>query len=348
MPRHKRFSKQSCLKERPQVYSKVSDSSVTADDMITKDRLSASSISWLWHRFSRYNTRTLWRFAGLLLPFYRALAHRERRVTRDNLARAFPMLDMKQRGRLARLSLQHSIATALELGFAWQGHADDVSTSIVDIEGLPLLEEAQAEHKGVIVLAPHFGNWEVLNFWLSSNMPFTAMYEPPRLQQLDDVIRSGRERMGAHLVPTTSRGVSALLKALKRGEAIGILPDQVPDDTGGVIAPFYGYPAYTATLLPKLVSRTGARVIVSVARRLPDGSGYVLHFLPADTRVYSSDEAESAYGVNASVERVIALDPAQYQWEYKRYKHTSHLYCGGMLTHPIEGCYASVDASIRP
>lgn len=304
--------------------------------MTTKDRFSATLIAWLWRRFSRCQLRTLWRLAGVLLPIYRALAHRERRVTRDNLARAYPMLDHEQRARLARISLRHSIVTALELGFAWQGKASAVNASIKHIEGLSLLEEAQALKKGVIVLAPHFGNWEVLNFWLSSHMPFTAMYEPPRIQRLDDIIRAGRERMGAHLVPTTARGVSALLKALKRGEAVGILPDQVPDDAGGVMAPFYGYPAYTATLLPKLVSRTGAQVIVSVARRLPRGEGYTLHFMRADERVYADDDATAAHGVNASVENVIALDPAQYQWEYKRYKHTSHLYRDNQLITPLD------------
>ena len=303
--------------------------------MTTKDRFSATLITWLWRRFSRCQLRTLWRLAGVLLPLYRALAHRERRVTRDNLARAYPMLDHKQRARLIYISLRHSIVTALELGFAWQGKASAVNASIKKIEGLSLLKEAQALKKGVIVLAPHFGNWEVLNFWLSSHMPFTAMYEPPRLQRLDDIIRAGRERMGAHLVPTTARGVSALLKALKRGEAVGILPDQVPDDTGGVMAPFYGYPAYTATLLPKLVSRTGAQVIVSVARRLPRGEGYALHFMRADERVYADDDATAAHGVNASVERIIALDPAQYQWEYKRYKHTSHLYRNNLPISPL-------------
>lgn len=299
--------------------------------MTTKDRFSAALISSLWRWLSRCQLRTLWRLAGIVLPLYRILAHRERRVTRDNLARAYPMLDHHWRARLAHLSLHHSIATALELGFAWQGTKTAVQASIKGIEGLSLLEEAQAQQKGVIILAPHFGNWEVLNFWLSSNIPFTAMYEPPRIHRLDDIIRTGRERMGAHLVPTTARGVSALLKALKRGEAVGILPDQVPDDTGGIIAPFYGYPAYTATLLPKLVSRTGARVIVSVARRLPDQEGFVLHFMHADERVYDDNEAIAAHGVNASVEQVIALDPAQYQWEYKRYKHTSHLYQDNQL-----------------
>ena len=200
-----------------------------------------------------------------------------------------------------------------------------VEASIQAVHGRELLDEARAEGRGVIVLAPHFGNWEVLNFWLSGHFPFTAMYEPPKIAELDPLIRQGRERMGAALVPTNSRGVASLLKALKRSEAVGILPDQEPDWRGGVFADFFHRPAYTGTLLPKLVARTQARVVTGVARRLADDgqpAGFEIHFLAADERVYDPDEAIAARGVNASVEAAIALDPAQYQWEYKRYRKT--------------------------
>ncbi len=207
----------------------------------------------------------------------------------------------------------------LELGHAWMAPPEKVEASILAVHGRDKLDSARAEGRGVIVLAPHFGNWEVLNFWLSSHFPFTAMYEPPKITELEPIIRHGRERMGAKLVPTNPRGVAALLKALKRSEAIGILPDQEPDWGSGVFAPFYGRDSYTATLLPKLVARTQARVVTGVALRIP-GKGFEIHFLDADERVYSADDTESATGVNASVEASIALDPAQYQWEYKRYR----------------------------
>jgi KDO2-lipid IV(A) lauroyltransferase len=207
----------------------------------------------------------------------------------------------------------------LELGHAWMAPPEKVEASILAVHGRDKLDSARAEGRGVIVLAPHFGNWEVLNFWLSSHFPFTAMYEPPKIAGLEPIIRHGRERMGAKLVPTNPRGVAALLKALKRSEAIGILPDQEPDWGSGVFAPFYGRDSYTATLLPKLVARTQARVVTGVALRIP-GKGFEIHFLDADERVYSADDTESATGVNASVEASIALDPAQYQWEYKRYR----------------------------
>lgn len=257
--------------------------------------------------------------ASALGPMIYRFNKREREVTERNLMVVYPDLANAERQTLARQSLRHSTATMLELGHAWMAEPSKVEASILTVQGRDKLDNARSEGRGVIVLAPHFGNWEVLNFWLSSHFPFTAMYEPPKITALDPVIRHGRERMGASLVPTNPRGVAALLKALKRSEAIGILPDQEPDWGSGVFAPFFGRDAYTATLLPKLVARTQASVVTGVALRVP-GKGFAIHFLDADERVYSPDDQTSATGVNASVEAAIDLEPAQYQWEYKRYR----------------------------
>lgn len=279
----------------------------------------ARAIAGLWRMLSRWPVTRLWRTAAFMGPQIYRFSKRERRVTELNLARVFPDQTAQQRKAFAIQSLQHSTATMLELGHAWMAPPEKVEASILAVHGRDKLDSARAEGRGVIVLAPHFGNWEVLNFWLSSHFPFTAMYEPPKIADLEAITRHGRERMGAQLVPTNPRGVAALLKALKRSEAIGILPDQEPAWGSGVFAPFYGHEAYTATLLPKLVARTQARVVTGVARRIP-GKGFEIHFLDADERVYSEDDTLSATGVNASVEASIALDPPQYQWEYKRYR----------------------------
>ncbi|WP_163560387.1 lysophospholipid acyltransferase family protein [Halomonas sp. NO4] len=281
--------------------------------------LQARAITTLWRALANRRLSSLWRLSRFAGPLVHGISRREREVTEVNLAQVYPELGAAARRRLARESLTHSAATMLELGLAWMAPPERVEAAILEVHGRELLDEARAEGRGVIVLAPHFGNWEVLNFWLSSHFPFTAMYEPPKIAPLDSVTRQGRERRGASLVPTNPRGVAALLKALKRSEAVGILPDQEPSWGSGVFAPFFGRLAYTATLLPKLVARTEARVVTGVARRLP-GRGFAIHFLAADDRVYARDEGESATGVNACVEAAIALDPAQYQWEYKRYR----------------------------
>jgi len=279
----------------------------------------ARAIAWLWRRLARWPLTRLWRLAQMAGTLVYRLSARERDVTRRNLADVYPEQSIAERQALTRQSLRHSAATMLELGHAWMAPPERVKAGILAVHGRDKLDGARRDGRGVIVLAPHFGNWEVLNFWLSSHFPFTAMYEPPKMTGLDPVIRHGRERQGAALVPTNARGVAALLKALKRHETIGILPDQEPSWGSGVFAPFFNRDAYTATLLPKLVARTQARVVTGVALRVP-GQGFVIHFLDADERVYSADDVTSATGVNACVEAAIALDPAQYQWEYKRYR----------------------------
>ncbi|QNI03646.1 lysophospholipid acyltransferase family protein [Halomonas sp. SH5A2] len=281
----------------------------------------ANAIRWFWRYLSRWPLGRLWRFAAWLGPQVYRLSRRERRITNANLKVAYPQLSGHERKALAHDSLRHSTATMLELGHAWMAEPERVALGILAVHGREKLDNARAEGRGVIILAPHFGNWEVLGFWLSSHFPFTAMYEPPKMAALDPVIRQGRMRMGAQLVPTNPRGVAGLLKALKRSETVGILPDQDPDWGSGVFAPFFGRDAYTATLLPKLVARTQARVVTGVALRLP-GKGFEIHFLDADERVYDADDVQSASGVNASVEDAVALAPAQYQWEYKRYRKT--------------------------
>ncbi|MGP9665692.1 lysophospholipid acyltransferase family protein [Halomonas sp. AOP22-C1-8] len=293
----------------------MTEHATTSDKRLSR----ATAIAWLWRRLSRWPLPRLWRFASTLGPLVYCFSRRERNVTDINLKVVYPALDQRKRRALAKQSLRHSTATMMELGYAWMAEPARVEASIIEVHGRDKLDSARSQGQGVIVLAPHFGNWEVLNFWLSSHFPFTAMYEPPKITNLEPIIRHGRERMGAQLVPTNPRGVAALLKALKRSEAIGILPDQEPDWGSGVFAPFYSRDAYTATLLPKLVARTQARVVTGVALRLPR-RGFAIHFLDADERVYSADETVSASGVNASVEASIALEPAQYQWEYKRYR----------------------------
>lgn len=279
----------------------------------------ACLIRRLWQTLSPWSLSGLWKLAGLIGWLVYVFSQRERRVTQANLRVAYPQLSRREQTALTRESLRHSTATMLELGHAWMAPPEKVESGILEIQGKDILDAAGTDKSGVIVLAPHFGNWEVLNVWLSRHVRLTAMYEPPKLSALDPVIRHGRERGGTQLVPTTSRGVATLLKALKRQEAVGILPDQEPGWGSGVFVPFFNRPAYTATLLPRLVARTGARVVIGVAVRHP-GRGFALHFMAADPDVYSHDDQTSAAGVNASIEAVIALAPAQYQWEYKRYR----------------------------
>lgn len=247
------------------------------------------------------------------------LPTRARAVTLANLRQYRPELDEGQLRTLARASLKETARTALEICGIWHQREVPIANRLVTRTGEALAKAAVAEGRGLIIIAPHLGNWEVLGLYLPSLAPVVNLYQPPKLAALEPVFKRGREFSGATLVPTTARGVAALLKNLKGGGIAGILPDQNPiDSASGDFAPFFGRPAFTMTLIHNLLRRTQARALFAFAKRVPGGFELVFREPPAG--LYSEDQAESLRALNEGIEALIAEAPAQYQWEYKRYK----------------------------
>ena len=114
-----------------------------------------------------------------------------------------------------------------------------------------------------------------------------------------------------------------MMRALRRGEAVGLLPDQVPPDGMGVWVPFFGKPAYTMTLAARLVQQTGAVPLLIWGERLVHGAGYTVRVSPLGEElpaVSAHHQAESAAIINRAMERLIRQCPQQYLWGYNRYK----------------------------
>ena len=250
-----------------------------------------------------------------------ALSSDSRRITRCNLALCFPQLTEREREKLARASALETTKFACELGRVWLRSVDEVLASIVSVSGQEVLEIAFARGKGVIVLAPHIGNWELCGLYLDRRAQTTYLYKPPKLVGFEDAIVSYRGRAGARLAPTSRKGIAMLVKALERGEIVGILPDQEPALDSGVFAPFFGLPALTMTLVAKLAARTQATVIVMYAERLPQGKGFAIRISEADVGVAAEDLETAGAALNRQVERCVREVPVQYQWEYRRFKH---------------------------
>lgn len=260
--------------------------------------------------------RTLGSFAGWVMWRSRG---RARRFTLENLALCWPELSDTERARLARQSLKETGKTAAEAAAVWQHSPQWLMQKIVEVEGAQHLHEGLESGHGLLVLAPHLGNWEVVGSFLASQAPTTALYQPPRQPALDALIYEGRSRSNMELAPTNRRGVGQLLKALKRREIVGILPDQVPEPgNGGEVAPFFGQPALTMTLVHNLIQRTGCTVVSVFAERVPAGFKVVIQ--PADEGIYRDTVLESVTALNRSVEECVRRAPAQYQWEYKRFR----------------------------
>jgi KDO2-lipid IV(A) lauroyltransferase len=221
--------------------------------------------------------------------------------------------------RLLRQAIGESGKAITELAAVWLRPYDKVLKLIKGTSGWEHIDAARTAGKGVIVIAPHIGCFEIINLYYAARQPFTAMYKPPRQPVLDELMLAGRQRGQATLVPTDLSGVRALLAALKRHEGIGILPDQVATGGDGVWAPFFARPAYTPTLVASLQRKTGAAAFFVAAERLSWGRGYHLHVTPLDG-ILPEDKVAAATRINQGVEAVVRQLPAQYLWSYNRHK----------------------------
>jgi KDO2-lipid IV(A) lauroyltransferase len=133
---------------------------------------------------------------------------------------------------------------------------------------------------------------------------------------------AARARPGVATAPATLAGVRQMIRALRRGEAVGLLPDQVPPEGMGVWVPFFGQPAYTMTLAARLVQQTGAVPLLIWGERLPHGAGFAVRVseLAELDAAAPPGQAESAAIINRAMEGLIRQCPGQYLWGYNRYK----------------------------
>lgn len=214
---------------------------------------------------------------------------------------------------------------AAELPRLWLRPASEPVADPVRWEGDDWLAGLLAQSTGLVLLTPHLGSFEVAAQAYAERFgrrwPMTALYRPARKAWLRALEETARARPGLATAPASLAGVRQLLRALKRGETVGMLPDQVPPEGMGVWAPFFGRPAYTMTLAARLARQSGAALAVLWCQRLPHGAGYLLRAQPlADPPAPEADDAAAAAAINRSMEAVIRQCPSQYLWGYHRYK----------------------------
>ena len=235
---------------------------------------------------------------------------------RENLQKAglgYSESDMKD---LLHTNIREMGKGVMELPWVWRRPFEEVVAGVTQVHGWEHFETAQARGKGVIMLTPHIGCFEIIGLYVAARTAMTCMYRVPRWKFLDKLMHEGRERGQMKLAPADLGGVRQLLKTLKQGHVIGVLPDQVPGNGEGEWAPFFGRPAYTMTLIGKLAGTSGAAVIMCASERLPKGKGYALHFTPLS---FDADRSIPVQ-MNAALEQVIREHPGQYLWSYNRYK----------------------------
>ncbi|MFP4079984.1 MAG: lysophospholipid acyltransferase family protein [Ectothiorhodospira sp.] len=268
--------------------------------------------------------------AGLPLPVNHALGAflgwwawvlptRLRRVSLANLERCYPQASPRWRRRVARRSLMETGKALTEAPWLWRAGPGRIRGLLQEGGGEDHLTAALAPGRGAFFVSPHLGSWEFAGLHAAGLGPMTSLYRPPRLQALDAPLRAARQATGARLLPTDRRGIRGIRQALAQGGIVGLLPDQTPKGGGGILAPFFGHPALTMTLLPKLAGPRRIPVVFAFAERLPRGRGYRYHCIPAPEALYDPDPATAAAALNRTVEELVRRCPEQYVWSYRRF-----------------------------
>ena len=203
----------------------------------------------------------------------------------------------------------------------WIWRNPQKALSLVEVQNWDLVEAAIGEGHGLVMLTPHLGGFEIIPRVLAQHFPATILYRPSRQAWLNEVVEEGRAYPNMHFVPTNLHGVRQMSRALTRGEAIGILPDQVPSGGEGVWVPFFGRPAYTTPLPARLANRNATPVIMFTAKRKDLGKGWLMQA----TRLapLSEDATLGAAELSIAIENAVLVAPEQFIWSYNRYKHPS-------------------------
>lgn len=239
--------------------------------------------------------------------------------TEENLRVANLASNETEYAALLKRTIAEGGKSIMELPWVWTQPLEKICARVQRCEGWEYVESAQTSGKGIIFLTPHWGSFEVFGLYVGQRMTLTNLYRAPKQSWLGAIMRSGRQRGFAKLAPADVSGVRLLFKALKRGEAIGLLPDQVPSNGEGEWVNFFNLPAYTMTLSGRLAQSSGAAVLLAYTERLPHGRGYVIRIEPLQLDFSQSVPLQ----INQALERVIASAPAQYLWSYNRYKTPS-------------------------
>lgn len=248
------------------------------------------------------------------------LPTKEKTVIDKNLQLCLPDLSQQQREQLRNQTIMQSAKLITELPVAWCGSKNKINNRILKVHHAELLKPYLNSQKSVVLAFPHLGNWEFFWHWMQINYPAFGIYRSAKIRELDKLLATAREKFGGRAFPGDSKGLASIIRTLKQGGIMGILPDQAPKAGAGIYAPFFGVPAYTMTLLHKLIQKTHADLIMGSCLRDASGKGFNIHLYAPTFDIKTDDVNHFNLGMNKQLESIIMQAPEQYQWSYKRFK----------------------------
>lgn len=244
-----------------------------------------------------------------------------KRISTINLQLAYPELEQTALQERIRLSIQSQCLTYIEFVKCW-GMPPQYSLDLLkNVHGADLLEKALANKKGVIVVIPHFGCWELLNAWLNIYTQPMIMYKPSKTKGMNRYILDARQKFNATLVPTDKVGIRQIFKHLKHGGLTVVLPDHLPKPSGGIYSQFFQQNTLSATLVSKMAAQTQCNVIGLSCIRNSELSSFDVHCTELPQTILSKDLQQSVDSLNLTMQEMVNLAPEQYIWSYKRFRN---------------------------
>ncbi|MFK8010727.1 MAG: lysophospholipid acyltransferase family protein [Marinicellaceae bacterium] len=254
--------------------------------------------------FSEFLGKLVWKFSK-----------KNKHITLSNISKCYPHLNQTEQIRLAKASVNAALMNMMELGVLWDKKTK-IHNYIDKIHGMEIFSSALDQGNGLILAAPHMGNWEVLNLLLAEFDQFAFLYKPPSDAKIEKLLVKNRAKSNALQIEANLKGVRKIMHHLKDKGFIAILPDQRPKGGQGVFAPFYGIPTYTMSLFSKLSIKTKAPVFFAYALRTE--KGFEVFFEKSDDDIYQELNSSVAY-MNKKIQHIVDKAPEQYQWTYKRF-----------------------------
>ena len=240
-----------------------------------------------------------------------------------NLMLVNPSMADKDRAHLATEALHHQMISTADSLKSWAMPPEWSIKQIKAVHNIEIFKEGLAHPNGMLAIVPHIGTWEMMNAWINQFGKPVIMYKPVKSKAMDRFILQGRQRLNATLVPTDGTGVKAIFKTLKEGGFSIVLPDHVPDPSGGVIIPFFGIPTLTSTLASKLAQKTQCALVGLSCIRRDDNNGFeIFCYRLDDPDLCDKDIEVATQALNNAMQRMIEPHFSHYMWGYRRFKFT--------------------------
>lgn len=282
-------------------------------------RIRAKILTALLNIFARFSLKSLYRFSNFIAFFIIHLPNPTKSIAQQNIALVFPEFSPMEQKKLLHATLRHSVATIFELSFMWLKPYEKILETVTDVSFSSEFLEDQKNFEQMIFITPHFGSWELSGLYASSIYPLATLYRPSRLY-IDPLVMKGRSKNGAILVSTTTQGIRDMIKAMRNGRSVGILPDQDPGQGEGIFAPFFGIQTNTIALVSRLANKFRIPAYIVASKRDLTSGTFTIEFIKIDDELQSSDTLKSVTTLNAAIENEIRKTPEQYLWTYKRFK----------------------------